>query len=76
MEQINQQPENPMPTAPTSKATMVSIAAIAIVAVAGLGWYLSGAKTTGSVLGADTSYQAVFLTREQVPHQPNQTFSW
>ncbi len=68
MEQINQQePENPTPANPTSKVTTGTVAVVAIALVAAAGWYLSGAKgVTGTVLGADTSYQAVFLTNGQV----------
>lgn len=40
----------------------VVVAAVAVAA----GWYLVGPKVSGSVLGANTSYQAVFLTNGQV----------
>jgi hypothetical protein len=53
----------PQPTSPTKWALA---AVFALVLVGAAGWTLAGSKSKGTVLGANTSYQAVFLTNGQV----------
>jgi hypothetical protein len=48
------------------KAKWAAVAVLAIVIVGAAGWTLAGTKLSGKVLGANTSYQAVFLTNGQV----------
>jgi hypothetical protein len=44
-----------------------SVLAIVVVLIGGFaGWFLAGSKSTGKVLGVNTSYQAVFLSNGQV----------
>ncbi|HEX9503752.1 MAG TPA: hypothetical protein VF974_05545 [Patescibacteria group bacterium] len=60
--QIDQSPT----TSPLAKIMWVAVTVIAIVLVGAAGWYLAGNKIPVKTSGANTNYQAVFLTNGQV----------
>ncbi len=66
--EINNTPIQIPSSNPMNKAKYAVMAVVAIAVVGAAGWFFAGAnlKTSGTVLGTNTDYQAVFLTNGQV----------